>query len=54
MASRLPLHKLDLDRIFTVKLRDFIVKHTSDLKMKVYEEVTPGREASPRRGRLVS
>ena len=55
MASRLALHRLDVRSIFKIKMRDFIVKHKTDLKLKLYEEVTPGREsAGPRQGRVVS
>lgn len=55
MAARLALHRLDVKRTFEAKMRDFVVKHKTDLKFKIYEEATPGRDVTgPRQGRVVS
>ncbi len=55
MATRLALHRLDRDMAFTVKMRDFMVKHKTTLQIKIYDEQTPGREViGPCEGKLVS
>jgi hypothetical protein len=55
MDSRVGLHRLDINRAFTIKMRGFVVKHKKAFKIKVYEEATPGRDATgPRGGKLVS
>ena len=55
MASRIALHRLDANRAFAIKMRDFVVKHKKAFKIKIYEEATPDRDtAGLRRGKLVS
>jgi hypothetical protein len=43
MSARVPLGQLELNRIFVIKLRGFIIKHRTDAKVHIYQELTPGR-----------
>jgi len=55
MSARLALHRLDLQSLFKIKLRDLVVKHKTTFTLVLYEEATPSIGAEDeRRGRVVS
>lgn len=54
MSARLALRQLEINKVWTIKLRDFIIKHRIGLKMHIYQELTPGFEQDhPKEGKIV-
>jgi hypothetical protein len=54
MSARLALWQLEHNKIWIIKVRDFIIKHRVSLKMHIYQELTPGfGHDCPKEGKIV-
>ncbi len=54
MSARLAVRQIEINKMWTIKLRDFVIKHRTDLKIHIYQELTPGfGQDHPKEGKIV-